>query len=98
MAITRVFRVRINTAQRSDFEGKFADVSVKAVTEAAGFLSVSILKPTKWTPDEYAMVSRWKDESSLRAFAGEEWNRPVIPSGMEKFVRECWVHHYESWD
>jgi heme-degrading monooxygenase HmoA len=98
MAITRVFRVRIDAALRREFEEKFADISVRAVKEAPGSLAVAILKPTIWTPDEYAMVSQWKDEESLRAFAGEQWNRAVIPNGMEKFVRECWVHHYEAWD
>jgi heme-degrading monooxygenase HmoA len=58
---------------------------------------VTILKPTKWTPDEYSMISIWEDEASLQAFAGEEWSQAFIPHGMEKFVVECWVHHYESW-
>jgi len=41
------------------------------------------------------MVSIWENETSIEAFAGKDWNRPVIPSNMEKFVVECWVHHYE---
>ncbi|CAK0760558.1 ABM domain-containing protein [Gammaproteobacteria bacterium] len=97
MAITRIFQVRIVPDLRQEFEEKFSSVSVHAVNEAPGFLSVSILKPTKWTPYEYAMISQWKNEASLKAFAGEEWKHAVIPPKMEKFVVECWVHHYESW-
>jgi len=97
MPITRIFRVRIVADSRQEFEEKFASVSVHAVNEAPGFISVSIFKPTKWAPDEYAMITQWKNEESLKAFAGEEWNQAVIPPGMEKFVVECWVHHYESW-
>lgn len=98
MAITRIFRVQINASLRSEFEEKFADISVRAVEGATGILSVSILKPTKWLRDEYAMISRWPDEESLRNFAGVRWNQAVIPAGMEKFVKKCSVHHYESWD
>ena len=97
MAITRIFRVRSVPELREEFEEKFSSVSVHVVNEAAGFLSVSILKPTKWAPDEYAMISQWKNEAAIKSFAGEQWNQAVIPQGMEKFVVECWVHHYESW-
>jgi len=97
MGVTRVFRVRIAPEQREEFEEKFSSISIRAVNEAQGPLSVSILKPTKWAPDEYAMVSRWENEAALKTFAGEQWNHAVIPPGMEKFVVECWVHHYESW-
>jgi hypothetical protein len=43
------------------------------------------------------MISQWENELSLKAFAGEEWCRAVIPQRMEKFVVESWVHHFESW-
>lgn len=97
MSITRIFRVRIDVDLRQEFEEKFASISVCAVDRAPGFISVSIFKPSKWAPDEYAMISEWESEEALRAFAGEQWNHAVIPPGMEKFVVECWVHHYESW-
>lgn len=97
MAITRIFRVRIIPELRQAFEEKFSSVSVHAVNDACGFLEVSIHKPTKWAPDEYAMISQWESEAALKAFAGEQWSQAVIPAGMEKFVVECWVHHYESW-
>ena len=98
MAITRVFRVWIKAELREEFEEKFADISVREVQGAPGMKTVSIHRPTKWSPDEYAMITVWIDEESLASFAGENWNRPVIPVGMEKFVRETSVAHYESWD
>ena len=76
-----VFRVRIDTNLRQEFEEKFFSISVHAVDEAARFISVSIHKPTKWAPDEYAMISQWENESSLKAFAGEEWCRAVLSVG-----------------
>lgn len=92
--ITRIFRVRIDPENRQEFESKFSDISVKAVESQIGFLSVEIGKPTKWSPDEYVMISRWEDEESLRLFAGESWNEAHIPAGMEQFVVACWVHHF----
>lgn len=96
--ITKIFRVQIYPELRDKFEEKFADVSVRAVQGHAGFISVSITKSTRWSPDEYAMLSRWESEGAVSTFVGENWNQAVIPAGMEKFVKKCWVHHYESWD
>ena len=98
MSITRIFRVRIVPNSHAAFEAGFSSISVRAVNEALGLLAVSIFRPTKWAPDEYAMITRWESEAVLKAFAGEQWNQGVIPPGMEQFVVECWVHHYESWD
>jgi heme-degrading monooxygenase HmoA len=98
MSITRIFRVRIIPELRQEFEEKFATISVRTVDEALGYLAVSIFKPTKWAANEYAMISSWENEEALKAFAGEQWSNAVIPLGMEKFVVECWVHHFESWN
>jgi len=94
--ITRIFRVKVPEALHQEFEIKFSSISVNAVMSQKGLITVSIGQPTKWTPDEYFMMTTWQDEQSLRDFAGDNWNRAVIPEGMEKFVSECWVHNYET--
>ena len=94
--ITRVFRVKINSELREEFEPLFQSVSVASVSEASGFIEASIGKPTRWAPDEYVMISVWASEQSLIDFVGINWNEAHIPQGMEKFVDTCWVHHYRS--
>jgi len=93
--ITRIFRVRVPLHLHEEFEEKFCSTSISVVEEQAGMISVFVGRPTHWAPEEYAMISTWEDELALRAFAGDEWNQPVIPKGMEKYVDYCWVHHYE---
>jgi heme-degrading monooxygenase HmoA len=98
MSITRIFRVRIDSAIRQEFEKKFSSDVLYKIEEAPGFISASIYKPSKWSPDEYAMISQWRDEASLRAFFGERWDEPAITPGAERFVVASWLHHFESWD
>jgi heme-degrading monooxygenase HmoA len=98
MSITRIFRVRIDTEFRREFEDLFSSVSLHKIHEAAGYISASIHRPTNSAPDEYAMISQWESEASLKVFFGATWNQCVITRGAEKFVVACWVHHYESWD
>ena len=95
--ITRIFRVKIDPNLREEFEPKFTSISIDAVKKQEGFISVEIGKPTKWAPDEYVMISQWTDEEALRIFVGTTWNIAHIPDGMEKYIKECWVHHYQNY-
>jgi len=92
--ILRIFRVEIDPTTRSAFEAGFRSLSVEAVTRAPGNLSCEIGMPTRWAPNTYSMITRWRDEDALAAFAGPEWNTPVIPTGMEAFGRKLSVEHY----
>ena len=94
MAITRVFRIRIETELREEFEEKFADISVREVQHAPGMVSVSILKPTKWSPDEYAMITDWIDEASLASFAGENRDYNGIDANLEHNIVTMWDYLY----
>ena len=94
--ITRIFRVSVPARLHAEFEEKFLSVSVPYVQAAKGLVSVSVGRPTQWAPEEYVMISTWESVNSLCAFAGEHWNQAVIPAGMERYVTECWVHHYEN--
>lgn len=98
MSIVRIFRVQVHPGMETEFEQKFSSVSVAVASEAEGFEEVSIFKPTKWAPNEYAMISQWANEAALKALAGENWNTPLIPAQMAKYIAECWVHHFVSWD
>lgn len=94
--ITRIFRARVPPALHAEFEEKLHSVSVPFVTSQPGFVSVTLGRPTRWTPEEYVMVTVWQGEKDIAAFAGENWSQAFIPHGMEKYIAECWVHHYES--
>jgi heme-degrading monooxygenase HmoA len=97
MSITRVFRVQIHASLRAEFEPKFNHLSKGIVERAAGCIRLTVLRPTKWTPNEYAMISEWESEEDLTAFAGENWNQSVIPAGMEVYAESHSVSHYHSW-
>ena len=93
--ITRIFRVTVPFELHAEFEEKFRSVSIPHVESQEGMISVFVGRPTRWAPEEYVMISTWETESSLFAFAGEDWNRAVIPPEMERYVIGCAVHHYE---
>ena len=97
MSITRIFRVRIDSNFRQEFESRFSIDAMHKIREAPGFISAAILKPSKWSPDEYAMISQWQNQESLQSFFGDKWNEAVITPSAEKFIVASWLHHFESW-
>ena len=96
--ITRIFRAKVPPPLHDEFEEKFKAVSVPMVKSYKGLLSLSIMGPTQWNPKEFVMISVWQDEKALEAFAGKEWDQARIPPGMEKYISQCWVDHYENID
>jgi quinol monooxygenase YgiN len=96
--IVRVFRVQVPHDLKDEFEPLFQTQSLALIQNADGILNVTMGKPTQWGPDEYVMISVWKDIDHLIKFAGPMWNMAHIPDGMERFAKNCWVHHYETFD
>ncbi len=96
--ITRIFTAIVPSSLHGEFEEKFKAISVPLVKNYDGLISLEIARPTQWNPEEFLMISRWEEEKHLIAFAGKEWNTAHIPQGMEKYIRECSVAHYENID
>lgn len=44
------------------------------------------------------MIIHWRDVESLRAFAGEEWETPVVTDEEAPLVEEMFAHHYTRFD
>lgn len=97
MAIVRVFTVTVADCDIAEFEASFSTISLGLVKSSPGCSSVQILKPTKYTPRDYAMISEWESEAALEAFAHGEWNNAVIPKGMEHLIESCDVSHFIAW-
>ncbi len=96
--IIRIFTARIYPDHLEEFRVKFKEVSVPATKGADGLLSLEIGGPIGGDLDEFLMISRWDSEASIKKFAGEDWNKAFIPKGMEGFISECSVKHFENID
>lgn len=92
--IARVFRAKIVESLCQDFEEKFLSVSIPLTKGQPGLVSVQIGRPVS-TPAEYVMISVWESEQAVKDFVGDDWDKGYIPKGMEIYIEDCWVHHYE---
>lgn len=93
--ITRIYSVQIHAELQAEFEPLFKTLARQSVEGRAGCLAVTVGMPAPATPYDYAMISQWQDAQSLTDFIGPDWTQAHIPPGMEKFVKDCWLQHYE---
>ncbi|TAI47810.1 antibiotic biosynthesis monooxygenase family protein [Flagellimonas allohymeniacidonis] len=96
--ILRIFTTTVPQELHAEFEQKFKEISTPLVKSFNGLIGLEIGRPTKWNPNDFVMISKWKSVADLIDFAGENWNQAHIPEGMEKYIESCSVCHYENID
>jgi heme-degrading monooxygenase HmoA len=96
--IIRVFRARVRPGKQQQFELKVRELSIPLVRSQKGLIAFFSGRPMESSPDEFVMVTAWKDLEALRAFAGDDWNVSVIPDPERPLLEDSFVHHYEAID
>lgn len=96
--IIRVFRAKTHPGKQAEFEAKVKELSIPLVRSQKGLLAFFSGRPMASTPDEFVMVTVWKDLESLKAFAGMDWNVSVIPEPERPLLQANLIHHYEMID
>jgi quinol monooxygenase YgiN len=92
--IFRVFRARIRPGKADQFREMLERLSIPMVKSASGMLGYYVGEPLPAVP-EFTVTTLWQDLDSLKAFAGENWNRSVIPPEEVPLIAKSYIHHYE---
>lgn len=93
--IIRGFRAKVRPGKQAEFEKKVRDLSIPLVKSQRGMLAYYAGRPMESNPDEFLMVTTWASLADLRAFAGENWNRPIVLEEELPLVEQSFVHHYD---
>ena len=96
--IKRVYGVKVKPELKSEFEIEFQQIASRFMKNRPGLHSVYIGKPVTESSCEYLLISEWEDLESVKEFAGEHWEQPVIPDHMKKFSDSCWLKHYQGFE
>lgn len=94
--ILRVFRARLKPGAREAFAKLCYDVSIPLMRAQPGLIALHVGKPLPDHPDEFVLVSVWKDLESLKQFSGDTWEHPLILPGEAALVQETTVQHYDE--
>ena len=93
--ILRVFRANIRPGKSDEFRGMLERLSIPMVKAAKGMLGYYVGEPLDPALPEFTVTTLWQDLESVKAFAGENWNRSVIPPEELPLIAESFIHHYE---
>lgn len=93
--VIRVFRAQVIRACKSGLGKRSSSCRFHLWKAKKGLVASYSGKPTEAAPDEFVMVTIWRTLADVKAFAGENWNRSVIPDEELPLLSETFVHHYE---
>src|SRR5215469_2004806 len=94
--IIRVFRARLKPGKRDAYERLCREHYIPLIREQPGFMTARIGEPPEGAPEDFALVSIWKDLASLQAFAGEHWQEAYIVPGEADLLESVVVEHFDE--
>jgi len=95
--VVRIFRARVRPGRQAELADLVRELSIPNLSQSDGLLAYYPGAPLG-DAEEFSMVSIWRDLGAVRAYAGNDWAKPVIYEGEEAVLAEVHVHHYELFD
>jgi heme-degrading monooxygenase HmoA len=96
--IVRVFRAVAQPGREAEFERMLREASIPMLDGRDGLISQYFGRPVASNANEFVAVTVWEDLDSLRAFAGDDWEKAVVPEEERPIIAESRIQHYEVFD
>jgi transposase/heme-degrading monooxygenase HmoA len=81
---------------RHEYERLCREVAIPLMREQPGLLDARIVRVREDRPNEFAVVSLWRDVVSIQAFVGEHWQEAIILPGEADLLQEVSVQHFDE--
>ena len=94
--ILRIFRARLKPGMRDAFIQLCQESSIPLMRASPGLVTLHVGKPLPKRPDEFVLVSVWRDLASLKTFVGERWEEILIVPGEAELIESASVSHYDE--
>ena len=92
--IIRVFRAVIYKDRVADFKRMVQKQSIPWLEKSDGMLGYFPGQPFGANDREFVMVTLWRDVDALQAFAGRNWDSPVVTDDEAPLVEAMYAEHY----
>ena len=96
--IVRIFRAKIRENQVTEFKRMVQEQSIPWLESSEGMLGYFSGEPFGDNEQEFVMITLWRDLESLKAFAGPDWDNPVVTEDEKPLVGEKFAEHYLRFD
>jgi quinol monooxygenase YgiN len=96
--IVRIFRAVIYEDRVADFKRMVQDQSIPWLEKSDGMLGYFPGQSFGDNDREFVMVTLWRDVDALQAFAGTDWDNPVVTEDEAPLVEAMYAEHYQRFD
>ncbi len=96
--IIRVFRAVIYENRIAEFKQMVREQSIPWLEKSDGMLGYFPGEPFGSNEREFTMITLWRDIDALEAFAGKEWDDPVVTDDEAPLVEAMFADHYWRFD
>jgi transposase/heme-degrading monooxygenase HmoA len=94
--IIRVFAARLKPGMRGEYERLARATALPLMHEQPGCLGARVERVREDRPDDFVIVSLWRDFESIRAYVGERWQEAISLPGEADLLLEVAVRHYDE--
>ncbi|MFD8597107.1 antibiotic biosynthesis monooxygenase family protein [Kitasatospora sp. NPDC059646] len=96
--IIRIWEAHVSPLRVEEFCARLASTVMPGFDQWDGFLGGELLRAVSDDDHRVQMITRWRDEDALRAYAGPMWRiRPVWSEGeLHDLEHPPTVGHFES--
>ena len=94
--IMRVLRAKVKAGKLKDYQRLCEEKSFPHLRATPGLVALHMGAPLVSQPDEFVVVTVWRDLDALVGFAGEQWREVVVLPGEAELVDEMIVEHYDD--
>ena len=96
--IIRIFQAKVRKDQVSEFKLMVKNQSIPWLESSEGMLGYFPGEPFGENAREFVMITLWRDLEALEAFAGAEWDNPVVTEDEAPLVEAMFADHYLRFD
>jgi heme-degrading monooxygenase HmoA len=92
--IVRLYKAQIKPGMEKKWEEVIRDVALPLMRKQKGLVD-AFYTWDEWTGTrEFAFVSVWRSLEDIQAFAGKNWDQPVIPEEEKPLLKSAKVEHF----
>src|SRR5262245_5257390 len=94
--IMRVLRAKVKAGRLKDYQRLCEEKSFPHLHATPGLVALHRGAPLVSQPDEFVVVTVWRDLEALVGLAGEHWREVVVLPGEAELVEEMAVEHFDD--
>ncbi|WP_424927011.1 antibiotic biosynthesis monooxygenase family protein [Amaricoccus tamworthensis] len=93
--IMRIFQVVARPGKEEEFADFFHNTAIPLMKGTDGIVQVLPGAARAESPREFSFVMVWRDIDALKAFVGEDYDRPHIDPSEAELVESRAIRHYD---